>query len=350
VPVNSPSYFPGVRTLQEARSVAVSANELLSGIDFTLATPIGVRVRGRVVNLPTTFPADWLYIRLERNNGTGTGRPVPRDGRFEFFSVLPGQYYLRVMGRNTPLSPHNPRVLPGEIPPARIDVSNREVDDVAVPAGTFALGRASVDDGSTLPFLELALIVDTAEPRSSITVSGGGPEGRFIVPVGELSPANYTIIPRRLTLGYYVKSISPGNADLQRSEIEVVLSKTPPPGSPEGVRISGRVTRLEHVLPGGDVALALESSPTMTNPTAILGSTTANKDGTFEFRSVPPDAMFCAPSGHEHQESPSRLPTAILPTSNSLCWPPKSDSCSASASNSAGRTHVLHASRCCAAV
>jgi hypothetical protein len=32
---NSPSYFPGVKTPKEARSVTVAANEVLSGIDFT---------------------------------------------------------------------------------------------------------------------------------------------------------------------------------------------------------------------------------------------------------------------------------------------------------------------------
>jgi hypothetical protein len=272
---DSPSYFPGVKTRQEARSIAVTANQVVSGIDFTLATSVGVHLRGRVLNLPTTFSTDLLTIRLQPTNSKGyRNQPVPRDGRFEFSRVVPGQYNLRV--------------LPGNTPPVRIDVNNKDVDGVVITAGTFARGRASVDDGSALPFLELAPTAGVVD--SSITVGGiGRAEGRFILPVSSASsPADYKITPIRLPLGYYLKSITPGSEDLLRSEIELVLTKTPPEGTPKGVRISGRVTRLENAFPGATVYLSLESSRTMTNPTAIVGETTANRNRTFEFRNVPP--------------------------------------------------------------
>ncbi len=41
-----PTYYPGVRTLAEARRVAVTANSNVSGIDITLVQPTGVRVSG----------------------------------------------------------------------------------------------------------------------------------------------------------------------------------------------------------------------------------------------------------------------------------------------------------------
>ena len=95
---DSPSYFPGVKTRQEARSVAVTANQVVSGIDFTLATSVGVRVRGRVLNLPTTFSTDLLTIRLQPiNSAFSRNQPVPRDGRFEFSRIVPGKYDLRVL-------------------------------------------------------------------------------------------------------------------------------------------------------------------------------------------------------------------------------------------------------------
>lgn len=283
---NSPSYFPGARTPQEARVIAVTANQLVSGIDFTLATSIGVRVRGQVINLPDPFPSD-LWIRLQPlNELASTNRLVPRDGRFEFSRVLPGQY--------------NVRLLPGNTPPVRVDVNSKDVDGVTVTAGVFALGRASVDDGSALPFLELALTAGIADPLSTITVGGvGRSEGRFIFALdASTSRGGYEIVPRSLPLGYYVKSMTSGDVDLLQSplvvtealstEIEVVLTKTPPPGTPAGVSVSGHVTRLENVFPGAKVYLSLQSLPTITDSTAIVAETTANGDGTFEFRNVPP--------------------------------------------------------------
>jgi hypothetical protein len=267
---DSPSYFPGVKTRQEARSIAVMANQVVSGIDFTLATSVGVHVRGRVLNLPTTFSTDLLTVRLQPINSTfWRDQPIPRDGRFEFSKIVPGEYDLRVLPGNTAI---------------RINVNNRDVDGVAITAGRFALGRASVDDGSALPHLELAPTADIADLLSRVHV--GLPKGRFILPVSAASSPADKITPIRLPLGYYVKSITPDNADTQ-SEIKVVLTKTPPPGAPKGVTVSGRVTRLENAFPRATVYLLLESSPTVTNP-AIVGETTANRDATFEFRNVPP--------------------------------------------------------------
>jgi len=269
---DSPSYFPGVKTRQEARSIAVTPNLVVSGIDFTLATSVGVHLRGRVLNLPTTFSTDLLTVRLQPINSTfWRNQPVPRDGRFEFSKIVPGQYDLRV--------------LPGSTTAVRINVNNRDVDGMAITAGRFALGRASVDDGSALPHLELAPTADIADLLSRVHVSR--PDGRFILPVSATSSSADKITPIRLPLGYHVKSITPGNAD-SRAEIKVVLTKTPPPGAPKGVTVSGRVTRLENAFdPRGKVYLLLESSPTVTNP-AVVGETTANRDATFEFRNVPP--------------------------------------------------------------
>lgn len=273
--LGSPSYFPGVKTPREARSVAVTANQVVSGVDFTLATSIGVRVRGQVLNLPTTFSTDQLTIAMRPINGGPGGReqPVPRDGRFEFSKIGPGQYDLRVR--------------PGNKPPVRVNVNNRDVDGVVLAAGKYATGRASVDDGSALPHFAIAPIASIVNRTTEIYVGSiGNPEGRFILPIGDAAtPADYTITPTMLPLGYYVKSVAWDSGDPLRSEIKVVLTKTPPPGTPQGVQISGRITRRENADPGAMNYLSLESTA---NPTRIEGGTRASGDGTFEFRNVPP--------------------------------------------------------------
>jgi hypothetical protein len=283
---HSPSYFPGVKTPQEARSVAVVEGQLVTGIDFTLVTSPGVRVRGRVINLPTTVASNLLTVALQAIDKPGSylTATVPRqNGQFEFPKVAPG--------------PYNVRLLAGNTPPARVNVENKDVDGVRITAGMFAFGRASVDDGSPLPPQRIVLAASIPDPYSD--QAGGGvvhPNGRFFLPLAA-PPRDYRIFPTMLPLGYYVKSMTAGNVDLLQSsvganallstEIKVVLTKTRPPDKPVGARVSGRVTKLQYAR-RDTLYLSLESSPTFTSPTRITGSATANRDGTFEFRNVPP--------------------------------------------------------------
>ena len=299
---NAPTYYPGVKTRQEARSIAVTANQVVPGVDFKLATSVGVRVRGRVSNLPTTFPRDFLDITLQPvNSSYSTSQPIPRDNRFEFSRVVPGQY--EVCLRPATGSVHRCGTS-GNAPAVHIEVANKDVDGVVIAAGMFALGRASVDNGGPLPPVEIGLTKGTPETLSAARIqemraSNQVMGTRFFLPVYSASlPVDYTIGLNRLPLGYYVKSMTADNVDLLRSpltvtgtplpEISVILTKTPPPNAPPDVTVSGRVTRLENARRGNTIYLLLDSSPTVTNPTRMFGETTANRDGTFEFRNVLP--------------------------------------------------------------
>jgi hypothetical protein len=166
-------------------------------------------------------------------------------------------------------------------------------DVVPRPALT---GRISVDDGSPLPAWP-AQVMPSIEVRgragnvTSVKVN----QLAKAVSFSPILPAVISI--SRLPLGYYLKSMTYGTVDLTKGplnnstggQFDVVLTKTPPAGSPPHRKVGGRVLGLDFPL-SADFELALRDlSIVGPGPAQVVGLVKAGRqDGVFEIENVPP--------------------------------------------------------------
>ena len=94
--IDLPSYYPNATSTDRATAVVVDAGSTLSGIDFTMARPLGLTVAGRL-SIPATmqFNENWTATLTPQTRtvaGSLLQVKVARDGSFEFASVPPGEY------------------------------------------------------------------------------------------------------------------------------------------------------------------------------------------------------------------------------------------------------------------
>jgi hypothetical protein len=103
----APTYYPGVMSAGEARSVTLGLSSELNDVSFSVLLVRTARVSGRVVNADGT-PAAGGMLNLTsddpgRRNGPGgrvIGAPIAGDGQFSFANVPPGRYVLRARPGN----------------------------------------------------------------------------------------------------------------------------------------------------------------------------------------------------------------------------------------------------------
>jgi hypothetical protein len=162
-------------------------------------------------------------------------------------------------------------------------------------------GRVMVDDGTPLPTLRNLPFIGiqaAAWNTSGVTATASVvADGTFTLSFG--LPGRYTISPARLPLGYYLKSITYGSVDVTRSpitvateststQLQILLTKTPPAGEQAGLKVSGRVLGMENVPAGAALRLSLQMNTTVNKQALLrLGEVLVNGDGTFEIDGVP---------------------------------------------------------------
>ncbi|HET9216311.1 MAG TPA: carboxypeptidase-like regulatory domain-containing protein [Terriglobia bacterium] len=302
--LDSPSYFPGVNTPAEASSITVGPGAAMTDLDFTLARPAGVRVRGHVQNVPASAPPGLLRVQAAAQNRPGfqLDVAVAADATFEFPKMAPGSYTLRLM--------------PANAPALRIEIDEKDVDGIALAAMPMVFGRVTVEDGSPLP-VQPAVTPGASDPPARVrlqatkvtpvnTPGGAGTaivrrDGLFILSVP--SPGEYRIVPALLPLGYDAKSITYGTANALESpvtieeksssmELHVVLTTTPPA---MGVKVSGRVVGLDSAGAGTPGWVSIQPTTTGGNQIAFgqvaqrrVSEVPVKEDGTFEVAGVPP--------------------------------------------------------------
>ena len=113
----APTYFPGVASITEARSVAVGVSQEVLDIDFGLQLVRTSRVSGHVENPDGTRPSGG-NVNLTPDGaaggrgalGTNYGSRINWDGSFSIGNVPPGRYTLRARSNDsdTPLSASQP--------------------------------------------------------------------------------------------------------------------------------------------------------------------------------------------------------------------------------------------------
>jgi hypothetical protein len=298
------------------------------------ARPVLGEISGQIRTMDRSDPAPIRVIaRPVNDNGEANPGAVPLAGVFADsqgryrLQNLPAGNYLIVAGLFD-----SPTYFPGVRTPAearRISVGTGQTlvnVDFTLAHPDFVgrvPGRVRVDDGSPLPVspasspgdpeapsvLALQVVVaGTAGVTNTETVRR---DGVFSLPF--YLPGPYVVAPARMPLGYYVKSITHGTADLTNSpftvnagspstEMEIVLTKTPPAGEPPAVKLSGRVIGMENVPAGTTLRLVLQSTRIVNEISILrLGETAVNRDGTFEIRGVPAGrySMISAPPQRE---------------------------------------------------
>jgi hypothetical protein len=318
--IDSLSYYPGVTSLENARSVMVSGGATVSAIDFTLARSAGVRVAGRIQGFPVGAAPRLLRVMLMEVRTPNSpviqsaSRPsdalVGSDGKFEFLKVTPGTYDVRLTPSLQPM------------PMTRIQVENADIDSLSLAPGGGILiaGTIVMNDGTPLPtrsvtagMIDAPALVRLGTAPVVVNSLGSGiltavraADGAFlaVLPEGE-----YRIGALQLPLGYSIQSMSIGSNDLLQSplkvtsaaaarpeSIRVTLTTTPPQSGPVWRKITGRVFGLS-AEQAAQAFITIESPMVNALPLAQAGGTTqrmgeasVRTDGTFEIANVPPGA------------------------------------------------------------
>jgi hypothetical protein len=119
----APTYYPGVASVTDARSVAVGLSQEVVDIDFSLQLVRTSRVSGRVQNADgTAIGGGNVNLTPDAASGgrgalgANYGSRINGDGSFEIGNVPPGRYTLRARNNNrdAPLSASQPLSVSGD--------------------------------------------------------------------------------------------------------------------------------------------------------------------------------------------------------------------------------------------
>jgi hypothetical protein len=166
----APTYYPGVGSVAEARSVTLGVSQELNGIDFNLQLVRTARVTGHVEN-PDGSWAGMGTVNLmpqgtTRSGGLGNnyGGRIGWDGQFSIGNVPPGLYTLRARNndRDAPLSVSQPLAVNAG------DISNVVV---VLQTGGSLSGTIVFEPGSTNPPSDLSQVrisSPSSEPDDNI--------------------------------------------------------------------------------------------------------------------------------------------------------------------------------------
>jgi hypothetical protein len=228
------------------------------------------------------------------------------EGRYRLENVQPGRYLI-VAGALT-----SPTYYPGSVTPEEARIVTIAPGQALIDMD-FLLGASSqmpvtpgganqpqirgtvrVDDGTPLPFSPMPMRV-----RLTNQVGIVQPDGLILL---SPTPGTNQPIAANIPMGYYVKAMTSGNVDLLKNPLvvpsaavtiplDIVLTKTPPPGAPPVARLSGRLTGQSFPL-NSDLAMTLmvvAGTPGLLRNTRAVAFVIVSKtDGAFEMRGVPP--------------------------------------------------------------
>jgi hypothetical protein len=227
--LDSPTYYPGVRTLSAAMPIDVVAGKTVSGIDLRVEKiSSGLTVSGRVRRESTTFNNAGMQVSLSGGDQF-LNAPPKADGSFEFLKVRPGNYSLSIPA-------------PG-FQPLAITVTDRDVTglDLVIPWTTEIAGRVVVDGNGLIPAFSL---VFSSPSFGTATASQARQTFRMTLTEGA-----YGIAASGIPSGYSLKSIMAGNTDLLRNPLRITKTTAPPEivvtlgvsTPPPWVTVSGRI-------------------------------------------------------------------------------------------------------------
>jgi hypothetical protein len=206
--IDLPSYYPNATTLERASAILVEEGATLSGIDFTMARPIGLTVAGRLA-IPSTmqFRGGSTVTLTPLNRGGATNSPqtavVQGDGLFEFLRISPGEYRIasNLAGSGS----------------AIVGVSDADVLNVILPVvdcNSGVLVRGKLVGVPTTPVGSIALTGSSAGCLLSTAVEADGSFAFMAVPEGVYQ---YRLTPN--PLGWSAAGLTVRTTDLNGVEV-----------------------------------------------------------------------------------------------------------------------------------
>jgi hypothetical protein len=290
-------FFPGVRSLASAISVALASGEERIGVDFSIRPVSAFTMGGRVAGPSGAVPNTVVKIVPEGLEGVLAGASVEissvvtrRDGTFTAWGIPQGAYRANVVKLPDPSNPVEP-VLWGR---AEVSVGDANLEGIEIqlaPGGTIS-GRVEFEPGSSTP-------VPTPEQlqrgRLSVSPADGGPAVRGVNPPvrpdgtfktqGYL-PGRYNLTMALSAPGWTLKSIMVGGRNVVNNPVDfagidlegVVVVFTDKAGE-----ISGTVANAEAETDVGIMVIPADYQSWIQsgmNP-RVVRSTGASRDGAF---------------------------------------------------------------------
>lgn len=251
-----PSYYPGVSSLERATTITVEPGMTVSGINFTLARPAGIRVTGRITG-PGSIRNGAVTLTALSGRVARTATVDAVEGVFDFDGILPGNYQLALTSRGSSIM--------------SLTVTDQDIRDIQL---------AAVDCGAGLE-VQGRLIGVPSVPVTSVSVLGTefrcsrsvevGTDGRFVIP--NLPDDTYALKLTPEPLGWEASKLVVANRSVTGQNIEL----------PETVEIKGRLTLEDggatpKLLRGTSVRVQVRGEDYSTITTNL------EDDGTFAFR------------------------------------------------------------------
>ena len=316
----APTYFPGVASINEARSVTVGVSQEVLDIDFSLQLVRASRVSGRVDNPDGTRPSGGNVSLTPEgaaggrgNLGTNFGSRIDWDGSFAINNVPPGRYTLRARSNDSdvPLSASQPLAVSGG------DLTNVTV--LLATGGTLT-GAVAFESTQTPVPGDLTQIRIAAPPTEQADL-GPNPNAR-VDKTGAFTldgvPAGPHLIRPNgggALRGWALKSVTIDGRDVTDTPIDVK----------SGQRITNVALTFTDKLTSIDGAVTDDQGVPVTEFTVLAFSTdsslwraqsrqimTARPDqtGTFRLRGLPPGEYL---HGHGRSGRTGRMVRAVLP-------------------------------------
>ncbi len=282
------TYYPGTSDPSGAIPLTVGAGRSMSNMDIKLVRTRTVRVRGHMLNLPSTrrsmlmlFPRDAIGFGYANQNMTSVRA---KDGGFEFRGVSPGAYYVisQATEDNTRLYARVP-----------VDVGNSNVDgiEVTLHPGMEIPGTVAIE-GSTseLNLAQLNVFLQPKEPNPM----GGGTSSRVkddgTFTLRNITPDTFRAVIFGLEDQLYIKSVQIGQQEAPNGEI-VVVDGAPPALtlvlSASGGQLSGRVTG-DKKQPTQGATVVLVPATEKRGQQQLFKTATTDQNGGFSFKAIAP--------------------------------------------------------------
>lgn len=296
----APTYYPGVPSVGEARTVNVGLSVELSSIDFSVLMVRTARVGGRVTNpdgSPTTAGNVALVPETGPTRGGGSGlnfgSRIDWDGSFGMVGVPPGRYLLRARSDDS-VEPQY-ALLP-------VTIAGGDLLDLTVILATAATLTGTVTfDGVQQPDAGQFRI---AAPLVDAGVNGSNPtarverDGRFTV--SGLQAGLHMIRAQGTARGWVLKSATIGGRDVldtpfdvasgeKRSDVNVVFTN-------RITEINGTVTDDRGTPLTTHTLLAFPVDETLWRPLSrYIMASRPDQNGRFQVRGLPPGNYYLAP-------------------------------------------------------
>lgn len=306
------SWYPGVGRRDLAVPIRLAQGESRA-VDIALAARETHSLSG-VVAAPSALAGQPLTLLLQKNGWNGAVATMPEPGAFRIDNLSPGSYRLAVLGgapsggastlRDYVISGLGPSAnrppAVNAVGSAEFEIGDREIDNFKITIGPYAGVAGEVrmlEKDATLP-ANFGVLLSASGPWA--TDESPPPPGTIIVNrVSQVTagrfhqdsmlPGDYWPHANNLAAGYAVAQILAGGlptdglVSVVSPETPITLVLTSRPGAVAGVVRDGD----QNPVSGGTVVLFPEPLTERTDRARIQTRAPA-KDGSFEFRDLPP--------------------------------------------------------------